>query len=278
MGFYVFKTPREKEGNMMAMRIKKTIEETMDYDMFVLNPINRTVNFDKIKTKQLEHIMREKGWSDAEPMNVDEIDGKLIVKNGHHRLEIARKLGIPAKYVIANDGLTIFDLQKGGHPTWNAEDYLGCYCRQGVEDYIVLRDYVSETGIGISQSALLLSGLVAKDRGTDRSFQNGKWKVNKKSNHAEVVRDVIKHLGANGIKFATNYHLVGAISRVCLAEGFSLTRLKQKITTYKSFFEKKATMDQYLDMLEELYNRGSKERIPLAFLANQAARDRRKKK
>ena len=118
----------------------------------------------------------------------------------------------------------------------------------------MLRDYVSETGIGISQSALLLSGLVAKDRGTDRSFQNGKWKVNKKSNHAEVVRDVIKHLGANGIKFATNYHLVGAISRVCLAEGFSLTRLKQKITTYKSFFEKKATMDQYLDMLEELYS------------------------
>jgi len=50
--------------------------------------------------------------------------------------------------------------------------------------------------------------------------------------------------------------------------------MKAKIKSFHSMMEKKANLDQYLDMLEELYNRQSRSKVPLNFLAMEEAKRR----
>jgi hypothetical protein len=246
------------------------VMQTRNYEMFELMPFNRDVE----KTRHLERSMSEHGWIDAYPLHVKRNGGtKFLIKAGHHRYHVAKKLGIPVKFVVCDDDATIHELEKSTC-SWTMKDYLISYCRLGKEDYIRVKSYCDTTGIGLQNAVSMLGGHSAGSGNFTKAFKDGTFKINDRKKHAETVKGIILHCTACGIKFAPTYLFVQSISKVAQVGGFDIQRFKAKIKTFAQFMEKKANLQQYLELIEEIYNRQAREKIPLAFLATQAARER----
>lgn len=63
---------------------------TKDYSRFELCQFNRSV----AKTKNLRDSMKEHGFIPAYPIHCTLKGGKLQIKAGHHRFEVAQELGL----------------------------------------------------------------------------------------------------------------------------------------------------------------------------------------
>jgi hypothetical protein len=248
----------------------KKIMQTKDYTMFKPSSFNRDV----AKIKSLEASFQKHGWIDAYPLHVHQNGGRqYIIKAGNHRFYVAQKLGIPVKYVVSDDDATIHELEISTRP-WMLNDYLVSYCRQGRKDYVCVEKYCNETGISAAAAISMLGGHGASSASLSGPiFKGGKFVV-KSTSHAENVKDIVLYLKRCGVSFASTLNLVRAISKLVFVPRFDVDHMKHKIKQFASFIEKKATVDQYLDMLEDLYNRQSRQKIPLKFMANEGAKER----
>ena len=246
------------------------ILESNNYSKFELTPINRAVK----KTRKLELSMRKYGWLDAYPAHVIRNgNGKLQIKAGHHRFEVAKKLGIPVKYVECQDDASIHELEAASRK-WSAEDYLDSFVRMGIPAYITVKDYHERTGIGLRCCISLLAGHSAGSGGNlSALFASGKYRVGSLS-HARVVETIVSQARVSGFPHWKNAGFVNAVSKISRAEGFASEVMKEKIKTFAHFMKKQSGTQDYLEMLDSIYNRQSHIKIPLAFLAEEAARKR----
>ena len=247
-----------------------TQRATKDYGLFQLHDFNR--NADKLR--YLEESMRKHGWIEAYPMHVfNNGKGKLKIKAGHHRFEVARKLGIAARFAVCDDTATIHELERATRP-WNLKDYLVSHLREGKNAaYIEVDQYQRETGIGLSNCISILGGELAASNNKSDSFKNGTYKIND-GGRGDVISQIVKAMKKNGVKFATHSNLVLAISRIVFIKELDLNRLVSKIKTFAHFIEKQPCTESYIKMIEDIYNRQAGKKVPLAFLADEAARKR----
>jgi hypothetical protein len=233
-------------------------------------PFNRDVH----RTQYLEKSMQEHGWIDAYPMHVQKNGGDhLLIKAGHHRFCAARKLGIPVKYVICADEATIHELEKATN-RWTIQDYLDSHIRQNRKDYMRVREYCDATGISVGMAVALLSGHTAHP-GAEvlNAFRDGHFKI-KPTTNALIVKELCRQAHKCKLRFYNNYLFVQALSRIAWVKELDVERMKSKFALFSDFMEKKANLEQYLAMLEDIYNRQSRTKIPLAFLATQASKER----
>jgi len=248
------------------------ILESNNYSLFEVCSCNRDV----IKTKLLEQSMHKHGYITAYPLHVIQNGrGKFIIKAGHHRFEVAKKLGIPVKYVVCDDKATITELERATRK-WSLRDYLDSYCNMGKQDYIALKEYCNETNLSVSTGMSILTGLIAGSGG-DRSsvFKLGKWAV-RTPNHASIITEYLLMCKNLGITCYKTSHFVNALTRILFVKEVDFKILKEKTRKYKMLFEKKLNLDQYLGMFEEVYNRQSRNAIPLKFLSYEISKERQK--
>ena len=148
------------------------IRVTKDYSIFDLHEVNRDVK----NTKNLENSMAVYGWIDAYPMHVVRNgDKRLKIKAGHHRFKVAKRLGIPVKFVVVdNDDVGIHELEKTAKQ-WSVSDYLQSYVRAGYKDYHIVKEYHERTGIGISNCISMLGGNQAGTGNFQEKFKDGNF-------------------------------------------------------------------------------------------------------
>jgi len=242
--------------------------ETRNYGMFALHNLNRDVN----KIAKLEKSMKANGWIPAYPMHVVREGGHLKIKGGHHRFEVARKLGIPVKYVVCEDRATIHELEEAT-TRWDWQDYLASHGRAGNANYLKVKKYQDETGIPLTCIVSMLGGDTAGSGNHAKAFKSGALKV-KDTSHIGLVSDFVTIAKSAGFSGATNRNFVIALSKIAKANGIDLARLKAKMKAHPYLFQKQTSVDAYLDMLQEIYNRQRSDKVPLAFIANAAARAR----
>lgn len=249
------------------------ILESNNYDKFELCQFNR----DTRNIKALETSMRKHGWVDAYPCHVVQNgSGKFKIKAGHHRFEVAKKLGIPIKFVVCNDNMTIHELERAT-TSWSVNDYLISFCKSGYGDYIILKDYCDETGLGASAAANVLMNRISSSGGMGGTdFKEGKFKI-RYPNYGEKMKEYILLCKSLGIQCYKAYNFINAISRVFFVDEVDFNILKRKTKAFKFIFENKLGLDQYLEMIEDVYNRQSREKIPVKFLAYQAGTQRLEK-
>lgn len=253
-----------EEGNMEGK-----ILASINYRIFELLPFNRDVK----KVKALMESMKKHGWINAYPMNVVQNgNGKLKIKDGHHRFEVATTLGIPVKYVVCNDTATIYELDKATNK-WSVADHMESYCRAGNIEYVKMKEYCRRTGIAPMYAISMLSGETAGSYNQSDLFKTGAF-VCKNTMNADIVADIVLHCKKKGIDWAHNSRMVIALSKIAWVDGFSPLKLKQKITTFPFLIEKKPHVEGYLEMLENVYNYKSQDKVPLKFLATSVAKDR----
>lgn len=246
------------------------LQATRNYDLFEPAAFNRSV----AKTTKLEASMRKFGYIAAYPMHVIRLpNGKLKIKDGHHRFEVARRLGIPIWYVICDDEASMFDLNGCVIP-WTLTDYLDGYCRLGYEPYIKVREYVEATKISISQAIALLAGHVGSSTNFADRFKAGTYQIGD-TKKAVIVGKVVAACREMKIPFATTANYVTAISLMAALPQFDEETFIKRLQMNLHLARKQAGVQQYLEFIEQIYNYRTQFKISLAFEAKEAAARRR---
>lgn len=249
----------------MAARIL----ETNNYGKFVLSNINRNIH----KTWHLEASMKKYGFRDACPIEVTRLaNGLLEIQDGHHRYYVARKLRIPVKYVEVKEVMTMTERAKTT-TAWSLRDYLDSYVRAGLPAYVEVKKYHDRTGIGLSACISMLAGDSAGSGNWNSQFKDGTFRL-ADSIHADIVGEISLHCKKCGVPFFKNQIFINALSKIVWAEGFDPEVLKNKLTHFSEYLKKQPTKDDYVRLLDEIYNRKSQTKVPLTFRAEEAARKR----
>jgi hypothetical protein len=244
------------------------LQATKDYAKFELCQFNRSVE----KTKHLRESMLKHGYIPAYPIHcVRSSSGKLQIKAGHHRFEVAQELGIAVFYVVSNDAATIHELETAT-TAWKPKDYLVSFVRCGMEDYAKVADFHERTGISLGICISMLGGESAGSCNKIRVFKSGAFKVTSEGlKHAESVGEVVRFCSDIGIR-SHDFIFVQTLSRCLFVPQFSVEVFKRRAEANKSMFKPCRSIAEQTDLFEAIYNRAATavNRLPLTFLANQA--------
>jgi hypothetical protein len=250
------------------------ILETSDYKRFVLQGFNRDVK----KTWALEASFRTDGFRDDEPISVTRLsDGRLQINEGHHRFYVARKLGIPVKYVEMIIEPMSPSRKAKTTKTWSLQNCLEGYVRMGNPAYIRVQRYKEKTGIGLASCISMLAGDSAGSGNWTAQFKDGAYVLGDPA-HANLVGSLVIHCREIGCPFPATQPLVNALSKIAWAEGFDPEILKNKLTLFPELLKKQSSKEEYIRVLEFIYNRKSQTLLPLQVKAEEAARRRERGK
>lgn len=250
------------------------ILETNNYGLFVTNALNRKLK--RIKSK--EEALRKFGWLESKPLVCRrQEDGRLLVLDGHTRLEAAKRIGCFVRYIEDRSEAQIFDFVTINVP-WSPKDFGDGYDRDGNANYAAVNEYVEKTGIPLSVSVSLLAGKPAGAGKLMEAFKRGDFKLEKRSRHAADVAEIVTALRSAGFEHATSVGLVRAISKALCVPAFDRERMVAKIKKHGHIARKQNSDEDYLEMLEEIYNRTcpANKVFPLKFESIQEAKKRQK--
>ena len=155
----------------MAVNIKNKLFETRDYSIFKRARGNRPV--DKAHVAQLKKLIADKDIGDPVKVNRG-----LEVIDGQHTLQARRELGLPVPYIIinSNDPLDIARVNTG-RKNWSMESYLGHHCARGKMDYKILKSKMTQYGIPVAETLVLLQKVNTKYRRHSDEFKLGTFKI-----------------------------------------------------------------------------------------------------
>jgi len=246
------------------------IKETINYCKFELLTFNRNVK----STRALEESFRRYGFLDAYPIHVVlNGSGKFKIKAGHHRFAVARKLNIPIKYIVVEDGgISIYELERSTR-NWSLADYLESYCRTSNGEYLAVRRYHQRTGIALSRCIAILGKQISESN-LRNQFYCGKFKVNDKK-FADTIEEIVDICKAYVPNVATKSNFVGALCRIVFVEQFSVSRFSMKMKSHGlRLMDPASTIAEHTGNIERIYNFQTVDKIPLSFLADEAAKNR----
>ena len=236
---------------------------TTDYSLFSLDISNRPVE-DRPK---LAASLSVHGFLPAHPLHVVEREGKLVVIDGQHRLSEAKKLGIPVHYVVCADAQISIPLINCAQKGWKNADYVSSFSAQGNEHYDALKAFVAKSGFPNAVAAALLAGQTDESN-VSKTVKAGAFRV---ANSELAWRVLAIEQGlSNEVKWSKHSRLLFAIAKCCLVREFQDTRFIQKARSHQYFLVKQPETAGYVRMIEKIYNRQSKDKIPLAHLVDLA--------
>lgn len=225
------------------------VYRTDEYGKFNFNSKNRHVN--PAHKDNLVKSIQENNLLEAQPITVN---ADLEIIDGQHRFIAAKELGLPIYYVKV-DGLEIDDAITLNINTrnWRYKDYLHYWIDQGEEDYIYFEKFMEKYGFGYAVSLALL-GLGQADKGQKLTdfFNAGKFKP-KYSDYAEDMGEKVLKLKEYG-KFVTTRSFMLAFDKVMKMDDFDFDEFLHKVEQTPGRFERRADVDRYLRMLEDVYN------------------------
>ena len=247
--------------------------QTKNYDMFVSNPLQREFRIQHVT--DLAEKMKNQGYLVSSPISVSKLpNGKLQNNTGHHRVPAAKIAGVPVYYIIEHawtakelvaEGVT----SKGWTCTAAAQTFAG----DNMRDYITLMNYV-KGGIPMRMAASMLRGEHAASGNCFNLVKDGTFKI-KTTKHINEVLNAISALKEVAPESGSHV-FIAALSAALLIPDFSAEQLVRKVKLYPRDLIKSKTRDQMLDVVEEIYNRQSRIKLNISFLAKAALNERNK--
>jgi hypothetical protein len=246
------------------------IQVTKNYHLF-LRHSGENRPLDLKKHKKLMGSMGRYGFLRSYPIVVvrDESNA-LVVKDGQHRLVIAEELGLPVYWVEESVDFDVAIVNSTPKP-WALQDYAQKHAANGLTDYQEGMDFAGRHGLPIGTAFALLAGTVAFTNCRD-DFVNGTFVV-KDRQWAETVAAIYGPLVAMN-KRIKNARFTEACMAACRVAGFDAKRLLANAARCREKLIAYATREEYLRMLEAVYNYGRRQLVNLKFLAIMGMRER----
>ncbi|MBF8132021.1 MULTISPECIES: ParB N-terminal domain-containing protein [Staphylococcus] len=129
---------QELEQKTMNLPVNE-VYKTDDLEMFKFTKFNRNVLF-------TDEMLEQAKEGFVSPIIVNEY---MVVIDGQHRLEHAKKAGVPIEYII-KPGLNEHDIVRMNttQRKWNMLNYIESYANQGSEEYVSLLNLLNKKYAG----------------------------------------------------------------------------------------------------------------------------------
>lgn len=236
------------------------IRETKDYSIFKFRDDNRVINNNHVK--KLSNKMKLKGWLSS---SVVTINGNGDVIDGQHRVKAAMSVGCPIRYKVTRGAGTeemteMNTLQKN----WSPFDHLHKFVVRGNPSYVTFQRFVDEfPQYKYTEIAMFLSNsLNSVHRDT---FESGNYSV-KDVNKGRKWANEILQLKPFGEKFYNRSIFVRAMIKVMSNKSdFIFEEFLHKVKLRPMNFVQCGTVDQYVEMIESVYNYRRSDKINLRF-------------
>lgn len=239
------------------------IHKTTNYGLFKVVKGNRQLNKGHLNNLSVS-IMRN-NLLEFNPIMVNK---KMEVVDGQHRLEVAKRNGLPIYYIIAeksnlNDVQALNSAQK----SWSMQDYIDSFIAKGNENYEILDLFVKTYDLPISTGVSLLSGHNGgREHAVMQHFKLGEFvvtSVKTAEDYAHKLND-LRVFCEPGIG-KTAYFIRAAINvykKNVNNPLFSHDQLIKKLSVWTNISNKKiiryGAEKDYLRLFEEVYNFKSK--------------------
>jgi hypothetical protein len=244
------------------------ISQSSDYSQFEFITGNRPI--DQRKVKKLVHLMSAYGWLPSHPAMVCREGSRYQIKDGQHRIAAAKALKIPILFVEDNSDISVADLNEP-QSGWKTSDYIESYDALGYPEYKQLKAFAKIHGIPYTCAASLLAGETFRSKNQSRMIKSGKFKI-KASDYANLVMRIGYAIVEFAGEFGRSQNSLIAISRLLFVPGFSPELFISRIQTGHHMLRNQATVDQFTEMFESVYNYKTTKakRLPLRHLVMQA--------
>ena len=246
------------------------LETTNDYSKFVTNKEQRKIN--PLHAKKIAQNMADCGFIPSKPIQCYKDGNKLVVVDGHHRLEAAKTAGIYLYYVVepkqCQESMAV---ENSLVKPWGQIDFVRLYANRGIKDYMELLAY-QDRGIPLNMAASMLIDNDAGSGNAHKSIKSGNFKI-KTRYLINLVLSFIDEFGSTNHAI-NNRSFIAAISSCILCNEIDIEILRSRIRENTSMIEKTSTTDVMLEQLERVYNFRSRNPIPLKFIVKKSSQSR----
>ncbi len=232
------------------------IYRTTNYDQFKNVDGNRVINPSHLS--RLTASMSEKHL--MSPIIVNE---KMHVIDGQHRLAASAALGLPVNYIICK-GYDLSELQtlNQNAKNWTSVEFIHCYADRGYEDYILFREFQKKYKFGHNECVSLLKG-TSDSRSILSDIKAGLFKI-KSLEYAEDM--ALKIMSCNQFyPGAKRRSFIYALMAVTKKDVFQFDEFIEKLRLQRGKMYDCATIEQYISLIEEIYNYRRQNKINLRF-------------
>jgi hypothetical protein len=244
------------------------INSTKNYRLFTRSSDNRDTN--PGRRRRLKQSMQKYGFLPYFPIVCQRSEGKLVVKEGQHRLAIAETLGLPVHWVEADKDFDIAEINSTAE-VWRIRDYAEKFSKNGLSSYTEGLEFAKTHRLPITIAFALLSGSSSWGN-AQGAFISGSFRI-KDRPYAEMVAGLYVPLTALSPDIK-NARCLQACIMVCRVKEFDGQRLIHGATKCREKLVSYSTREAYLTLFEEIYNFNRNRLFGLKTAAVQAMRSR----
>lgn len=236
------------------------IFETKDYSIFKFREDNRVINPNHVK--KLATRMKESGWLAS---SVVTINGSGDVIDGQHRVKAAMSVNCPIRYKVTRgagtDEMTSMNtLQRN----WSPFDHLHKFVVRGNPSYITFQNFVNEfPEYKYTEVAMFLNN---SQTSIDRDvFESGRY-VTKDTGKAKLWATQIRSLKPFFEKYYNKAIFVRAMIKILSTKKeFKFEEFLHKVNLRPAMLVPCGTVEQYVQLIEDIYNYRRSDKINLRF-------------
>lgn len=234
------------------------IQSTKDYSLFKYILANREVSIPHVN--RLVKAIRKNNLLHLNPIIVN---NDMEILDGQHRIAAAELLNVEIFYQV-DEKVSKKDLSdlNSVKKNWSTMDYINFWGVEKAAGFDELSKFLSiYPNLPPSTALMLLSGDGSRDM---NNLKNGIIDISNLT-EATHIADVVKKF-RNIIDFAYDRNFILSIARVIKSGKYDQAIMDKRLEYQSRSLVKCATVRQYIEMLEEIYNKGSHNKVSFKYL------------
>ena len=231
------------------------VHTTTDYFLFKSIEGNRN--------KNLLHINRlKKSMAETYLFTVIIVNEKYEIIDGQHRFDVIQELKLPLNYIVCKGyGLNEVHILNQNSKTWTSDDYLDGYCKLGYKDYLKYKEFKELYGIGHYECMWLLNGSQLSN--PTQVFFTGDFKIKNYNEACKIIEKIM--LVEPYYEEWKRRSFILAMLQLFKNPNFELTEFLQKLKLQPTALSNCSTTNQYVSLIEEIYNYRRREKVNLRY-------------
>lgn len=203
------------------------------------------------------------------------VNNNYEIIDGQHRYEASKLLNLPIYFIIKNYGIIETQILNTNNKNWKKEDYLIGYCKMGKPEYIKFQQFMidfPQFKIGAAERILTneakgstsMNIYTNNKRGRSKPFESGHFVVKDLNYAYEIARKISDYK----IYFNryTDILFVSTLITVFKNKNYDHKKMINKLSIPNKYkLEPQATSQGYKELLEDIYNYKSHEKLSLKF-------------
>ncbi len=226
------------------------MEKTMNYSQFKLIEANRPLIEKHVR--RLANSITSQNLLQYKPIQVN---AKMEVIDGQHRLRAAERLGVPIYYEVQKDLVTEDIMTLNIMHSWGIADFLHFHVQQGSEEYIKFNNFLIKNNLTIR---IGLNLCIGQNRDNLDDFRKGKFifnltEVDVDFHMCKWTIDVVKK--ENGFSaFTLSAKFWKALITLARHPNFDMKKWESNLVKMANRVSAKVTWNEYLKSFLAIYN------------------------